>query len=826
MFRNPLSKQGTTTRTRKSRGRRKPPVRPRTFLPRLEALESLTLPSTVTWVGGSGDWDTPANWSDGTANRVPTAGDDAVISTTGLTITHANATVDAVNSLTSQSAVILSGGSLTLGGSTSQISAAFTVGSGGTLTLSGTTLNGSGTLTTAGTLNVLAATVNAALVNQGSALAAGTSALNGSFANAGGASLWVQGNGTYGHATLTAANGFTNDGTLRLESINGGYNETLVIAGGALTNAADGTLLVNAGAGGNRTFTGNLTNQGTVTVAAGISLQVNGTTPAFTQAGGGVSAAGLFYVAGGSFTFSGGSLSGAVYADNSQVSVTAGVTAASTLFASGNSGLTLLNNLSPAVTVWVQGNGTFGHANVSVAAGAANAGTLHLESANGGYDSVVTIPSGSFTNSGVISVSSGSGGNRSITGNLINQGQVAVDADTSLTIQGGTYTAAGGTISGPGYVLNDTLQETTSPAGASTIVLAGSTTLTSDNLAGYTLWVQGGNFGGHGALAAAGGFTNYGTLRLETINGGYNETVTAGSGTLTNAAGGTILTNAGTGGNRTLTGAVTNQGTITAAAGATLQNNGTGAFNQTGGSLTAAGQFYRNGGSFNFNGGMVGGNVVVDAGQLSVTPTITMTSTIITAGSSTLVGDVPAALTVWVQASSQFGGSATLTAASSFTNYGTLRLEAINSSYAVTLNVTSGTLTNAAGASILVNPGTGGNRTLGLQLNNQGTVTVAQFASLNKASAAHVNGGVITVTSGGNLTVNQSGTSPSFVNNGTLSAAGGNVTISQTGTAPTFTNNGTLSVAAGLNLNIQNGTLTNLTGTTLVGGTYTIGGTL
>ena len=41
--------------------------------PGLEVLEDRTVPSVVTWIGGSGDWDTASNWlnaSTGT-NQVP-----------------------------------------------------------------------------------------------------------------------------------------------------------------------------------------------------------------------------------------------------------------------------------------------------------------------------------------------------------------------------------------------------------------------------------------------------------------------------------------------------------------------------------------------------------------------------------------------------------------------------------------------------------------------------------------------------------------------------------------------------------------------------------
>jgi hypothetical protein len=61
---------------------------------RLEALEDRTVPSTVNWVGGSGDWGTASNWLDARTgtHHVPTASDDAIINVAGVTVTHARGT--------------------------------------------------------------------------------------------------------------------------------------------------------------------------------------------------------------------------------------------------------------------------------------------------------------------------------------------------------------------------------------------------------------------------------------------------------------------------------------------------------------------------------------------------------------------------------------------------------------------------------------------------------------------------------------------------------------------------------------------------------------
>src|SRR5262245_59562871 len=97
----------------------------------LELLEARLAPATVTWVGGSGNWSTVANWSDGTVNRLPGPADDAVINTTGITVTHSSGS-DTVKSVTSNAAIKLTGGTLTVNGTFQE--------TGATLALLGGTL--------------------------------------------------------------------------------------------------------------------------------------------------------------------------------------------------------------------------------------------------------------------------------------------------------------------------------------------------------------------------------------------------------------------------------------------------------------------------------------------------------------------------------------------------------------------------------------------------------------------------------------------------------------------------------------------------------------
>src|SRR6185436_7442236 len=129
--------------------------------------------------------------------------------------------------------------------------------------------------------------------------------------------------------------------------------------------------------------------------------------------------------------------------------------------------------------------------------------------------------------------------------------------------------------------------------------------------------------------------------------------------------------------------------------------------------------------------------------------------------------------------------AAALTVANGFTNLGTLELADSSGNCCFTstaLAVTSGTLTNAAGATIITPAGQVGNsRVLAAELNNQGTLTVMTPLALGRPGAAHVNAGSITL-SGASLSITQTGTTPSFTNTGTLTI-GANLTVTFSGGA-------------------------------------------
>ena len=86
-------------------------------------------------------------------------------------------------------------------------------------------------------------------------------------------------------------------------------------------------------------------------------------------------------------------------------------------------------------------------------------------------------------------------------------------------------------------------------------------------------------------------------------------------------------------------------------------------------------------------------------------------------------------------------GTATLTAAAGFSNAGTITLQTTFSNFQSDLTVTSGTLTNAAAGVINVNAGTGGLRSVSLNLTNNGTVNINTNATFSKTSGVYTNNG-------------------------------------------------------------------------------------
>jgi phage baseplate assembly protein gpV len=252
--------------SRRHSGSRRPKVptlvRRRRCRLRVEVLESRQLLSTVDWSSStSGKWDVASNWS---TDTVPAAGDNVVINVPRATVTISS-TVEAVNSVTIDDPLDISGGGLTV--------AADSTISGG-LTVSGGTLGGAGAITVTGAFNWTGGDLNGAGAT--TLARGGTLSLSGSSMKflTGGYVLNNEGSGTWsgtGEFDGSPGSTFNNIGTFTAQSdtnfSNGGQG-----AGMIFNNSGTFT---KSGTSGTTSFIGNsLNNSGTVDVDSG-TLSLN-----------------------------------------------------------------------------------------------------------------------------------------------------------------------------------------------------------------------------------------------------------------------------------------------------------------------------------------------------------------------------------------------------------------------------------------------------------------------------------------------------------------------------------------------------------------------
>ena len=330
-------------RRRSAKGRRHTAKRQRARL-QFERLEGRLLLATVAWDGGpvatGTDWNIGANW---VGDALPTATDDVQIGAAfaGITITYATASAT-IRSLTSEASLQIINGSLSILATTdaphSRISSSLSI-DGGIFTLSNTTLDGPGQLINASSLTVSTSTISASLENRGLLSITGSaSTINGAFHNAAGASLLVSGSGG-STGTLTVANGFTNEGTITLNTTgnpfgSGDGSATLNVTSGLLVNATGATILATKTVGqGTNFLNAALDNRGTLTVDHRLTIDkpsaehsnsgtINlrnddltvsqaGTSPSFGTSGTiDITAGRILTVSGGTFHYDAGTLSG------------------------------------------------------------------------------------------------------------------------------------------------------------------------------------------------------------------------------------------------------------------------------------------------------------------------------------------------------------------------------------------------------------------------------------------------------------------------------------------------------------------------------------
>ena len=410
-----------------------------------------------------------------------------------------------------------------------------------------------------------------------------------------------------------------------------------------------------------------------------------------------------------------------------------------------------------------------------------NDGTINVNE-NSQFTSGVGV-----TNNGQITVASGKtfdsfqGGNQ-----VFNLNAGNVDVDGVFIVSQDTVNFNGGTITGNGLSLNSQSDLTIAAAatGEASFNIRGNVDMTGDLAADQTVRIQGVNTTS-ATLTTLADFTNDGLILLEDAS--TNGTFTANATLLVNA--GTTLTNSGTGEVRTVAdatnqlgdrsirgninnagqlnfqedtlytsnGVLTNTGIIDIAAGKLLDAvNGVQTFNQNAGSFNIDGEFRTSSDDFNFHSGSFTGNApLLQFTDLVIGPGSTGSAEfLIRGGQNTVTGDVAAAQTIRVQA---FGtSSATLNATGSFTNHGLIVLEDASTSGSEAGNATltinnNGTLTNAAGATLQINPDGNdqlGDRSLNGNITNDGTINFDEGTAFLTGNRTITNNGIINIAAG------------------------------------------------------------------------------
>lgn len=513
--------------------------------------------------------------------------------------------------------------------------------------------------------------------------------------------------GSTGSATLTVANAFTNDGAINLTSTVGGYSSALALQNGTFTNSASGTLTAAVGTGGPRTINAPVANLGSIVVSAPLTI---------SQAGAAHTNSGVI------------SASGADFAIN-----------------------------------YAAGTGSFINAgDVSIAAGhiVSITGGTFTQNGNisGGGGLALVNASTTFNNNNLPSALSISGGDATVANALTNGSSTMSFTNTTINANGGFTNVAGATLTMKQSTLNSPV--TVSNQGTANFIsdnAVNAAAFSTNSTSHIAVFADGSS--GSASLNVSVGFTNNGIIDLTSTVGGYPSLLTVGSGDLVNAAGATINAAGGTGGARTITAALVNQGIVNVNAqlslskvGTTHTNSGTinvtandliitqggtsPSFTNTGTiAIDPAHSVSVNGGTFTHSGGAInGGGVFITNGTVfNLNAPITLSGLFLTSGSTVTTN----------QALSTAGG---------------MVLDISNSS----LNGT-GSLTNAATRIVTIEK----NGSINIPFTNNGTLNAIGITSINNASFLTGATSAIEIFADGS-TGNSQLTVPGFANNGTI----------------------------------------------------------
>ncbi len=433
--------------------------------------------------------------------------------------------------------------------------------------------------------------------------------------------------------TLSSADPSENAGTLLLGNVNGTgtgsltVDGTLTLEGG--TTYPGGVLAVPGGGTVNQS--GTFSNGGSISTTSTGTFDENGT---FTNAAGGTIAnSGTFEVGGGEhFTENGGTTSGSpVLINDAFLNFTGGGTSSFSVIADGTTdvsgapyagqSLTLQTSAAAGITPGSTPNlGTIEFSpgsNLSLTGTLTNAGTIQSDAGSGTSgisggtvnssgaivdNGTFAISSTTWTNSGPLTVSST--GTFDENGTFTNAAGGTIANSGTFEVGGGEhFTENGGTTSGSPILINDAFLNFTGGGTSSFSVIAdGTSNVSGAPYAGQSLTLQ---------TSAAAGITPGSTPNLGTIELEPASTLSL-TGTLTNA--GTIQSDAGSGtsgisgGTVNSSGAIVDNGTF-AISSTTWTNSGpltvssTGTFDENGTFTNAAGGTIANSGTFEVGGG-------------------------------------------------------------------------------------------------------------------------------------------------------------------------------------------------------------------------------
>ncbi len=574
---------------------------------------------------------------------------------------------------------------------------------GGTFDFEGGDVIGQQRIRTTGAL-----VVGAASEGQGSFLLGGSATLTGDVHAA--QSVLIQGNNTTGGTTVLATGDVRVDGTVRIVSANTSFNSDLDMGGHVLTVGAGGTLSLENGSGGARSVIGSITNEGTVAVSVTSTLpagsavytnrgQWNVTAGTLTLQNGGAFrledgelavAGGAVNVDTGSFTMTGGQVTGQPRIRGATLTIDgadgAGGAASFLVGALGNTQPHLGGTVHAGQQVLVSGQNLTASTTAVATGDLVVDGLLTLRSADTNFTSSLDLAGHTLRvrSGGTLSIEAGSGGVRTILGDIQNDGTVTTSFSASLskpgatyenrgtwdvnggtlTVSGGTFELAGGDVTAPAAfnvdggtfhmsggtvsagrprVRGSTLSIDAAADGSARFLI-GALGNTQPHIAGtihaeQDVKLSGQNITANTVAVADSDVIVDGLLTLRSENTNFTSSLDMGGNTLFVGAGGTVSLENGSGGARSIFGNIENDGTVDVSftstmptGGATYANRGVwnvsgvltvtgGDFLQEDGDVTVSGVMNVDTSSFLMTGGTVSaGRPIIRGSTLDIDP--------------------------------------------------------------------------------------------------------------------------------------------------------------------------------------------------------------